>query len=898
MLFGGVAGDGEPRSKLTMNDPSRKPNDLTGNSVGRFRIKQRLGSGGMGEVYLADDPQLKRTVAIKRMSVRLVGDEHHRQRFLREAQMASRLNDSHIAAIYDVLEREGEIFLVMEYVEGKTLRQCMKEPMKLDEFLPIAVQCAQALAVAHGQGVLHRDIKPDNIMVTPQGQVKILDFGLARRATTAEETEAFETEAGAISGTAGYIAPEVLVGRESDERGDIFSLGVVFYEALAGEHPFRAQTNIATSSRVLHVDPPPPSSVNQAVPPELDRVVMRMLEKTPGARYQTAKELAAELDWMERSGTTPTIVGLPMPDVGVQRARRRRIVISAVAAVAAIALLAAIPQVRRTVAGWMGAGPSPTTSATASPAATSERQLAVLPFTALGGTPAQQAFAAGLTDTVTARLAQLSATHALSVVPANVVFSKKVDSADAARRQFGVNLVLTGSLQQAGDQIRVTYALVDARTQRQLSANTETAAVKNPFAVEDDVAAGVLDMLKVQLDPSERKAYEAKGTDKPDAYAFYLQGMGYLENYSREENITSAIDVFQHSLEIDPRYARAYAGLGLAYWQRYVLTSDTKWTAPSVQSCNRALTLDSSLAAAHICLGTVANGTGKYQEGVAQFQKALAIRPTDDRAYQGLASAYAKLGRTAEAEQTYQKAIRLRPQYWAGYNWLGFFYYQHGRYEDAVRMFQQVVALAPDSFQGYYDLGGVYVVMGDFAKAVPVLQHSIAIRPTGAAYGNLGTALFYERRYDEAVTNFEKAAEIDPRDYVSWRNVGDGYYWASGKHQQAEVAYRKAIALTEDALRVNPNDAEPYKTLAACQAMLGAKQQAIAAINRALALAPDDPETKYIAAIVYTQLGEKEQGIAWLEKALTGGYSPKMARNEPAFDALRSMKDFPRSLVN
>ncbi|MDE3137642.1 MAG: tetratricopeptide repeat protein [Acidobacteriota bacterium] len=879
-----------------MSDHSRNPTDLSGSSVGRFQIRKRLGSGGMGEVYLADDPQLKRTVAIKRMSLRYMGDEHHRQRFLREAQMASRLNDSRIAAIYDVFEREGEIFLVMEHVEGKTLRERLKEPMKLEEFLPIAVQCAQGLAVAHGQGVLHRDIKPDNIMVTSSGQVKILDFGLARRLTAGEETEAFETEAGAISGTAGYIAPEVLVGRESDERSDIFSLGVVFYEALAGEHPFRGQTNIATSSRVLHVDPPPPSSVNPVVPPELDRVVMRMLEKTPATRYQAAKELAEELDWMERSGTTPTIVGLPIRETQPEArpSRGRLVLIATLGAVAVIALLAAIPGVRRTVAGWMGASPGPT----ASPAATSERQLAVLPFTALGGTPAQQAFAAGLTDTVTARLARLSATHSLSVVPANQVFSKKVDSADAARRQFGVNLVLTGSLQQAGDQIRVTYTLVDARTLRQLNANTETAAAKNPFAVEDDVAAGVLEMLKVQLDPSEKKTYEAKGTDKPDAYAFYLQGMGYLENYTREENVTSAIDVFQHALDIDPHYARAYAGLGEAYWQRYVLSNDAKWTAPSLKACNSALTMDANLAEAHVCLGTVANGTGKYQEAVAQFQKALAIRPTDDRAYQGLAAAYGKLGRTAEAEQTFQKAIRLRPQYWAGYSWLGVFYDNQGRYEDAERMFQQVVALAPDSFQGYYDLGAVYVQMGDFAKAVPAMERSIAIRPTGTAYSNLGTALFYLHRYPEAVKNFEQATEYEPKNYVAWRNLGDGYHWTPGKSEQATAAYRKAIELANETLRVNPKEVDAYKVLAACQAMLGAKQQAIAATAQLLALAPGDPDAMYIAAVVYTQLGEKEQGIDWLKKTLAAGTSAVMARNDPAFDSLRSMKDFPRNLVN
>jgi len=873
-----------------MSEQSGQSKDLSGSSVGRFLIRERLGSGGMGEVYLAEDPQLRRTVAIKRMSARFGEDERYRQRFLREAQMASRLNDPRIAAVYDVFEREGEIFLVMERVEGETLRQGVKEPMKLDEFLPIAIECAEAVGVAHAEGVLHRDIKPDNIMVTPSGRVKILDFGLAHGISSSEETVAFETEPGMVSGTPGYIAPEVLVGGEADTRADIFSLGVVFYEALTAHHPFRAKTHIATSSRVLHEIPPAPSTVNPAVPPELDQIVMRMMAKDPAERYQKATELAAELNWIERSGTLPTVAAeAGFKPKRARRPKRRRFVLAATAAVAAvaIALLAAIPQVRRTVAGWMGAG------AGAGPAPSAEKQLAVLPFTILGGTPAEQAFATGLTDTVTARLSELSATHPLAVVPASSVFADKVDSPDAARRHYGVNLVLTGSLQKAGNEIRVTYALVDTRTQRQLSAKTKTVAATNPFAVEDDVAAGVLDMLQVQLEPAERETFEAKGTDKPDAYAFYLQGMGYLENYSREENITSAITVFQRALEIDPRYARAQAGLGMAYWQRYKLTSDPQWTAPSRQACDRALAINPNLAAAHVCLGTVANGTGKYQDAVGQFQKALATRPTDDGAYRGLAEAYEKLGRATEAEQTLLKAIRLRPQYWGGYSWLGWFYFSHGRYAEAARQYEHVVALAPDSFLGYYDLGAVYIMSGDFAKAVAPLERSIAIRPNGSAYTNLGTADFYLRRYGEAVENFKKAADLEPRDYTVWRNVGDGYYWAQAMREQAMPAYRKAIGLAEDALRVNPNDANAYKTLAACQAMTGARQQAVTAIARALTLSSDDPDALYTAAVVYAQVGQSAQAIEWLKKALKAGASTAMARNEPAFDSLRGKKDFP-----
>ncbi len=863
-----------------MGEDSGHSSDLSGSSIGRFWIVKRLGAGGMGEVYLAEDTQLRRTVAIKRMALRFGADERYRKRFLREAQTASRLNDPHIAAIYDVFEREGEIFLVMERVEGKTLRQLVREQIELGDFLPLAVQCAEGLAVAHAQGVVHRDIKPDNIMVTPAGQVKILDFGLAHREAPEGETISFETEPGALSGTAGYIAPEVLLEGEADARSDIFSLGVVFYEALTGRHPFLARTGAATSNRVLNEEPPPPSSICPTLPVEVDRIVKRMLAKDPALRYAKASEVAADLKWMDQSGSAPTLEAQPLPKLRRRGGRRWWLAAGAAAIVVA---LVAIPALRRAVESGIGMQTS----------LRGERQLVVLPFAARGGTEAQQAFAAGLTDMVTARLSELSATHSLAVVPASEVFAKKVDSPDSARREFGVNLVLTGSLQQADGQIRVAYALVNARTQRQLAARTKTVAASDPFAVEDDISDGVLDMLQVQLQPGERKTLNAKGTDKPGAYAFYLQGMGYLDNYERPENITNAIQVFHRALQIDPGYARAYAGLGLAYWQRYNQTGDLRWPEQSKKACNRAVTIEPRLATAHICLGTVANGTGKYAEAVKEFQRALVAQPTNDHAYQGLAEAYGKLGRTSEAELTFKKAISLRPQYWAGYSWLGLFYYKHGRYTEAEKMFRQVVALVPDSFQGYSNLGAIYAQVGDFEKAVPMFKHSISIRPNADAYSNLGFAEFYAHRYDRAATNFEKAAGMAPNDYGIWRNVGDGYYWARGKRKQAEAAYRKAIEMAERALQVNPKDANAYKVLAVCRAMTGAREQALTTIRKTLELAPDDPDAMYAAAVVYTQLGEREKGMEWLKKTVAAGVSPAMVSNDPAFDSLHRMKGFP-----
>jgi tetratricopeptide (TPR) repeat protein len=328
-------------------------------------------------------------------------------------------------------------------------------------------------------------------------------------------------------------------------------------------------------------------------------------------------------------------------------------------------------------------------------------------------------------------------------------------------------------------------------------------------------------------------------------------------------------------------------------WLRYSSTMDPKWTVLSEQNCRRASTLDPKLAAARVCLGTVANGTGKYQEAVTEFQKALDAEPTNNQAYEGLADTYDRMGRTAEAERTFQKAIQLRRQYWAGYSWLGMFYFRHGRYREARKMFEEVTKLVPDSYQGYYDLGAVYAQEGDFAQAVPLLEHSLRIRSNPTAYTNLGTAYFFLHRYDDAVRNFRRAVALLPADFEVRRNLADGYYWAPGKREEAGPAYRKAIDLADAALKVNPSSAQAYKIRAICQAMLGEKDAALKSLGKAQSLVKGDPDLSYTAALVYARLGDRERALKWLKLALAEGAAPSMARNDPLLDSLHGRKGFP-----
>src|SRR2546427_1860746 len=488
--------------------------DLTGTTVGRFAIRARLGAGGMGEVYRAEDTALKRPVALKRIAPRLQSDEDYRRRFLREAQCASGLTDQHIAGVYDVLEANNEIFLVMEYVEGVTLRQRLSEPLGIEQCLRIAVQCAEALVAAHRRGIVHRDLKPENIMLTPEGEVKILYFGVAKQlppANDAVKTETLTGGSGLAAGTPAYMAPEALLEKDTDPRADIFSLGIVLYEAVSGRHPFLAGSFMATSDRTLHEVPPPLARLNPKVPAELGRIVAKMLAKDPDERYATAADLLVDLRVVQRAVAHPA--ALPARDDSTSGARgwitrnKGKIFVAALGLLLIISI-GVLSQVQRF--HWFD-------KAIAGP-----KNVAVLPFQAIGGAPEDQAFSDGITEALTVKLTQLTATHQLQVAPGRDVRTRRISSPEEARKELGASLILEGTVYRSGNAVRVNYALVDTSTRRQIRAGTITADASDPFAVQDRVAGGVVRMLELELKPQERRALQVHGTQVAGAYDFYL----------------------------------------------------------------------------------------------------------------------------------------------------------------------------------------------------------------------------------------------------------------------------------------------------------------------------------------------------------------------------------------
>jgi tetratricopeptide (TPR) repeat protein len=304
------------------------------------------------------------------------------------------------------------------------------------------------------------------------------------------------------------------------------------------------------------------------------------------------------------------------------------------------------------------------------------------------------------------------------------------------------------------------------------------------------------------------------------------------------------------------------------------------------------------VAPAHVCLGTLASGTGQYEKAVTEFERALDAEPTSDDAYRGLAEAYERLGNLAQAEATYRRAIQLRPHYWAGYSWMGVFYFNQSRFAESAAMFNQVVELAPDSIRGYYNLGAALNGQGRYREAIATIQRSIDMRPTATAYTNLGNSYFYLRQYEEAVPAYARAVELKKNDYVKWWNLGDGYFW-SGKPAQAAEAYRRAISLAQEALHVNAKDPSAIGLLAVCHAMLAEKRSAMSYLRRGLELSPGmDPDMPFKAALVYIQFGETREALKWLEKAAAAGYSPTIIRDTPNFNRLHANPDFGQLLTS
>jgi tetratricopeptide (TPR) repeat protein/TolB-like protein len=848
-----------------------------GRVLGHYRIVEKIGAGGMGVVFRARDERLDRDVALKILPKQVLLTEAARRQFRREALSLARITDSHVAMAFDFGQDNGITYLVTEYVPGLTLdAKLAGRPLPEVEVLQLGKQLASGLEAAHKEGVIHRDLKPSNLKITPDGRLKILDFGLAYMLRT--ETEMSETapltESYSDAGTLPYMGPEQVKGHTPDERADLWSAGIVLYEMSTGKTPFGNSTGAHLIAAILEQAPVLPRVANSKISEGLERVILRALQKDPKERYQSAGDLRIDLANLA-TGTTPVYprqVSLPNSWLWLAIAILTAVVIG----------LGALWLRHRSEVQMLDA-----------------RMMAVLPFESVAGDAPTNALGRGLTETVTARLVQAADGGKLQLVSTRDLIEHGVKTSEQAQREFGTDLVLEGSLQQDGARIRINWSLVNPRTHTQIAANTITGDTNNIFGLQDTIFDDVLAKLPPAAIPGPQKELEERPDTKPAAYDFYLRGRGYLEDYKSQDNIDNAIADFQSAIAADQNYAPAYAAMGLAYNTGFVWKNrDKDWVDKAKTACNRALALMPQLAEGHTCLGNVFLSTGRYEDAVRELEHSLDLDHNSDETLSSLAAAYQKLGKAAAAEDAYRKAVSLRPNYWRVYNTFGAFYLDQARYSDAAEMFNKTIQLAPLNYRGYSNLGATDLMVGQYQEAVDAFKRSIALRPTGQVYGNLGAAYFYMRHYQDSAESLQQALKIDPKDWLNWGNLGDTLFQISERRAEAKSAYQKAIELAKLRLEVNPQDATILAFIADYYAMLDQEREAREQMARALQTAPEDADVLFRGAILYNHFGDSRKTLDFLTKSVAAGYSRTLIRDTPDFDHLKDDQRFRALLSN
>jgi serine/threonine protein kinase/tetratricopeptide (TPR) repeat protein len=863
-----------------------------GRRFGRYQIAETLGAGGMGDVYRARDLQLGRDVAVKFLPDRFALDAGRLARFDREARAASSLNHPNIVTVHEVGELDGVPYIVMERVEGRTLREVLAErPLALRAVLDIASQIADGLAKAHGAGIVHRDLKPDNVMVNADGYVKILDFGLAKlsddssdglvsSASTTTSTDPLvhtpDTEAGGILGTVGYMSPEQAAGRKADFRSDQFSLGVILYEMLTGRRAFQRASHPQTLAAIIESEPEPVEKYNPGVPAPVRWILERCLAKRPEDRYASTLDLARELQVVrEHLPESLQIFSGPWAQRPGFRGRKLGVALGA-AAVVAIGLV------------FLSRSLLPRTPARSSDA--KRPVVAILPFANVSSDPSLDYLGVGIADILITHLASLPG---LTVVSrsATLPYQGQLQVTKKIAADLGAALLINGAVHRSDSKLLVTVNLVRPDDSVAWGRDYE-AKMEDLFPLQRRLAEGLSAALQVTLTAADRERLARPPTTDVNAFADYSRARALLERPDVKGNVGRAIEAFQAAIQKDPRFALAHAGLGEAYWALYQETKDAEAPSRASDAITEALRLDPGEPRTRFALALVYKGTGRADPAIEELQRVLTLQPNDDDAHRLLGDILFDRGRSDEAIAEFQKGIQLRPNYSPNHSHLGGVYFHTGRFMEAAAAYRRITELQPDNSRGFQMLGATYQAMGDKRQAIENYQMALALGPDARAYSNLGSVYYSEGKYAEAARAYEEAAKLEPS-AVKYRNLGDAYH-RMGQHDRASDSYRRAVALSEDQLRVNPRDAEVLGMLAVSEAKLGRRAEARRHAAEAVSLRPSDAGVLYHKAVVHALAGEQKEALVALEEALGRGYSVALAREDDDLATLGSVPAFQR----
>jgi serine/threonine protein kinase/tetratricopeptide (TPR) repeat protein len=850
----------------------------TGTDFGpRYHVESLLGSGGMGKVYKARDRELERTVAIKVLRPDLMTDPMALQRFKHELLLASSISHPNILRIHDLGEYKGIKFISMAYVDGGDLTAVLRKEgrLPLERVLNIMRQLAAALAAAHGVNVVHRDLKPQNILLGSEDHIYVTDFGIAK---TLESDRTSVTRTGAVLGTPLYMSPEQVEGKALDHRSDLYTYGLILYEMLTGVLPFSGDTTFQLMYQRVHQLPKRPELVIPDLPPYLSRICLKCLEKDPAKRYQSASEILVDLEFKHAPTQTRT-VQITLPALS-----KKVWLLSASVVVVLLAGLLALPGVRDFLFRHKSAEPI-----SGIPSLQRGKFVAVLPMRVLGDQNSLGYVAEGVVEELSAKLFQLHDMHTASTAEVQKV--RPSNSLNEVARQLGVNLVVSGTIQGSGDKLRITASLEDVAGGRRVWTQEFSGVKQDLLTLEDQIYTGLVEALALKPTSEESARATPHPTENIEAYDLYLKGRSAMRSQQDVKNIQSAVGLYEQALKKDPNFALAYAGVADASLVMYHEKKDSFWSQKALAAAQQAERLNDNLPEVHFSLGNVYTASGKGAEAVSELKRALQLAPNSDDGYRGLGKAYLTLGQKDLALQAYQKAIDLNPYYWVNYNSAGQAYANLGEYDKALAAFQRIIELEPDNSFGYLNTGAIYFQQGKYEQCIPFFQKSLQIRPHPNAYSNLGTAFFYLKRYADAVPMFEKAVEMNQNDPALMGNLGDAYRWFN-QLDKANATYDRAIALAFKQLQVNPRDASVLDGLGVWYAKKGNAIQALDFMRRARAVSPDDLTIIYDQAQVFAITGRTAEALKALREALQKGYSLEQARSDPELAALQKTPEF------
>jgi serine/threonine protein kinase/tetratricopeptide (TPR) repeat protein len=835
---------------------------MIGRMVSHYKILKKIGHGGMGTVYLADDTKLSRKVALKFLPRELIADPVSNERFKREARAAALLNNPHIITIHEINEYQGRSYIVMEYVEGISLKEKIEQfrlqparPEKIRDIVILAIQICRGLEKAHQANIIHRDIKPGNILIDHDGQAIITDFGLAKLTDLSKLTRNTST-----LGTVHYMSPENIEAQEVDCRSDIWSFGVVMYEMITGQVPFRENYLQALFYSILNEEPAPVSDFVEYIPAQLEKIVRKCMQKDRSQRYATIsevlsdlKQLKQDLDSGEAAVKSKKIKHL------ISRVRKKRKWAISLALSTILFLFILIPNPgNNALKQWLLVKKLP-----------DKKYLAVLPLFNPSRDPLQQITSRGYTAHIIDKLTRLEQFQKnFWVMPYAEVRDLDINSIKKATQSFYITLLLTGTVENDQDQIIHQLNLVDARTGKKLRTRIFANHITNLSGLQDGIIQVIIRMLDIRLKQKIKEDIYYGGTSFPGAFQIYLQGLGSLLDDGNKKSIAQAIDLFHQAIEQDDSYDEAYAGLGNACLAMFKLEPEKTWLQKARSYCNQALKINRMLASVHITLGQIHNQLGEHEQAARDFQKALEINPQCYEASLEMANIYYfNLGESKKAEEAYNKTIKLRPEYWQGYQYLAYFYWRANRLPEAEAKLLKIIELKPSDLWAYKALFGIYNKRTDkssMQKAQEIFNKSKLYGADAEIYANMGTNLYFQKRYRESRDLYAKAIELDgngPRVYMVWGNLADSCRFIKGYDTEALNAYQTAVKIVKEKMIKSQEDASMHASLALYLSKLGDDDQAVLEINNALKLDPNRADVLQNSVVVFELTGKRDQAL-------------------------------------